>query len=246
MSATPQVSDKATAPVNSGPGDVPPKSIAIAPGKTPSAPLLLQPGKAHSDVTGAFFKQRGRAIVATARIDHRPRKAVMRGDKMEHKIAPLARQPVEFSIFFYIPQGAEFVPVSVEKGLIYRSASLGERPRKAAALSVATRLEGALPAIRLLALVVQRSSDGNRVCYRVRKAEFIGNAQHFASRPVLMHSELLRLRNRAGIFFPRVAPVMLDREPFEGIAFVIAPQDKLILEPPFGFWCSTGRLAIGV
>ena len=96
---------------------------------------------------------------------------MVRGDEMQDELAPVVRQRLEFGVLLHVGQGAEFVPVAAKDRLIDRPVRLGERAGEAERFGVARCLEGALPALRLLAFIMQPGTDGESIRRHARKAD---------------------------------------------------------------------------
>ncbi len=84
---------------------------------------------------------------------------MVRGDETQDKIAPVCRKRLEFGAPFDVGQGPEFVPIAAKHRLVDGPARFGEDFIRAMLILLSRRLEGALPARRLLAFVMQTGGD---------------------------------------------------------------------------------------
>ena len=206
----------------------------LPPRQSPRPPTLLQPREAQRDGAGALFEQGGRPILAAARFDHRPGLSMVGGDEMQDEIAPVVRQRLEFGVLLH-GRARTRIRAGSRQASPGRSARASWREDLVSAVSsfVTRRLEGALPARRFLAFVMQAGARRARAFAATsERPTAFGDAHHLAPRPVLMRGQLLRLRDRARVLLLGGIPEMLDDEPLQRVAIAIATENEIVLEPP--------------
>src|SRR5579883_1510687 len=164
----------------------------LPPGETPRPPAPLKPRKAQRDIAGPRFERGGRRVLATARVDYRPRLPVMSGNEMQDELAPLLRQRLKSGMPLRDREGSKLMPIAIQDRLIDRAARLGQGTGEAKFPCVAFCFESALPARRFLAFVMQER--GNRQCVggMSAKADPFGDEPRLPLSPALMLGKLLR------------------------------------------------------
>src|SRR5579862_3839047 len=102
----------------------------LPPGETPRPPAPLKPRKAQRDIAGPRFERGGRRVLATARVDYRPRLPVMSGNEMQDELAPLLRQRLKSGMPLRDREGSKLMPIAIQDRLIDRAARLGQGPER--------------------------------------------------------------------------------------------------------------------